>query len=422
MTDLLRPGSHRVEGLLDDGAVLAAMLRVEVAWVRALGKAGVVDEDLVTTVAGAAERLVVPGALDVAALATAAEDSGNPVVPLVAALREAIKDPAAAAVVHRGLTSQDVLDTVLVLLARDGLTRVRADLRTMVADLTGLVTEHRTSVMVGRTLTQHAVPITFGLKTAQWLAGVLDARDAVEAVLSALPVQCGGAAGTMALTGEITPDPLAVAELFAAELSLAWPVLPWHTSRTVITRTGDALAETIGVVGRIGGDVALLSRPEIAELHEGRVEGRGGSSTMPHKRNPVLSVLLRSAALQAPGHAAQLHLAAGLYVDERPDGAWHAEWPALRTLLGLAVTATSQAAELLARLDVDADAMRARAVAAAADLLAERDGTDRRDRRGRRSRDEDADPSAYLGSTDAFIDVVLRRAQSTREKQFEEKP
>ena len=315
-----------------------------------------------------------------------------------------------------------MLDTALVVLARDCLTRVHADLGTTVADLSGLVTEHRHSVMPGRTLTQHAVPITFGLKAAQWLTGVLDARDAVEATLADLPVQCGGAAGTMALTGEIALEPLTVAELFADELSLSWPGLPWHTRRTVVTRIGDVLAETVGAVGRIGGDVALLSRPEIAELHEGPVEGRGSSSTMPQKHNPVLSVLLRSAALQAPGHAAQLHLTAGLFVDERPDGAWHAEWPALRDLLGLAVTATSQAAEVLASLEVDASAMRARAVGAAADLLAERDGSVRRDRGGRRSRDEDADPSAYLGSADAFIDVVLRRAAMPLRKTTEEKP
>jgi 3-carboxy-cis,cis-muconate cycloisomerase len=214
-----------------------------------------------------------------------------------------------------------------------------------------------------------------------------------------LPVQCGGAAGTLSLAAEVAADPIGAAEAFAGELGLVWPGLPWHTTRTPLTRTGDALVTACDAVGVIGTDVAFLSRPEIGEVREGAVPGRGVSSTMPQKRNPVLSVLVRSAALQAPLLAAQLHLAAAQAVDERPDGAWHSEWPALRRLLELAMTATSQTAELLPGLAVDAEAMRARVANAAADLTAERGG--------------EGAPEDYLGVAGRFVDVVLDRASES---------
>jgi 3-carboxy-cis,cis-muconate cycloisomerase len=322
------------------------------------------------------------------------ESGGNPVLPLVRALRAEL-----GAEVHRGLTSQDVLDTALMLLARDALTRVSADLAGLADSLAGLASEHRGSVMVGRTLTRYAVPVTFGLKAAQWLTGVLDARAALGAVV--LPVQCGGAAGTLSLAGELVADPLAAARALADELGLA-PGLSWHTRRTPVTRLGDALVETCDALGHIAGDVLLLGRPEIAEVREAAAAGRGGSSTMPHKQNPVLSVLVRSAALQAPQLGAQLHVCAAESQDERSPGAWHAEWPALRRLLELTLTASSQAAELVAGLEVDTAAMRRRAESAARDLLSER---------GARAAGDVAsdDPASYLGASDALIDAPLAR-------------
>ena len=389
---LLAPGVHRAAGALDDAALVSVMLQVEVAWLRALAAVGAVDAedvDAVETAAGAWQ-------VDLAALGADTEAAGNPVVPLVRGLREAVDDDRLAGIVHRGLTSQDVLDTALVLLARDALSRTREELTASARALAALADRHRGTVMAGRTLTQYAVPITFGLKAAQWLSGVLDAREQVDIVLAALPVQCGGAAGTLALAGDLTAAPRAAAQAFADELGLCWPGVPWHTNRSAVTRIGGALVGACDALGVIGSDVALLSRPEIGEVREGAVPGRGGSSTMPHKRNPVLSVLVRSAALQAPLLGAQLHLAAAQAVDERPDGAWHSEWPALRRLLELTVTAASQTAELVAGLEVDAVAMAARAKAAADDLLAER---------GRGS----GDPADYLGESSAFVDAVLAR-------------
>jgi 3-carboxy-cis,cis-muconate cycloisomerase len=387
---LLSPGAHRAAGMADDDAVVAAMGRVEIAWLRALASVGVIDAEDVDKVS----RMIADSRIDATALRDGAEASGNPVVPYVAAIRSSL-DQRLAASVHRGLTSQDVLDTALILLSRDALGRVRGDLTAIVGRLAELADRHRDSVMVGRTLTQHAVPTTFGLKAAQWLSGAIDARDRVDGAAASLPVQCGGAAGTLALVGELTDDPVAAAAAFAGDLDLVWRGLPWHTNRAPITGVGDALVAACDALGVIAADVALLSRPEIAEVREGAVAGRGGSSTMPHKRNPVLSILVRSAALQAPQLGSQLHVAAAQAVDERPDGAWHSEWPALRRLLELAVVAASQASELVAGLEVDPAAMRVRAETAADDLLAER---------GR-----SGSPADYLGATTTLIDAVLAR-------------
>ncbi|MEJ1105772.1 MULTISPECIES: lyase family protein [unclassified Kribbella] len=373
MASLLEPGSHRAAGVVDDDALVAAMVRVEEAWLRVRGLSGSVEKPVV---------------LDLAE----AESGGNPVLPLVQALRADL-----GVEVHRGLTSQDVLDTALMLLARDAVARIVDNLTRVADSLAGLASEHRGSVMVGRTLTQYAVPVTFGLKAAQWLTGVLDARAAAGAVV--LPVQCGGAAGTLALAGELVADPVEAARAFADELGLAAPSLSWHTRRTPVTRLGDALVETCDALGHIAGDVLALGRPEVAEVREGAAGGRGGSSTMPHKQNPVLSVLVRSAALQAPQLGAQLHVCAAESQDERSPGAWHAEWPALRRLLELTMTASSQAAELVAGLEVDTAAMRRRAESAARDLLSERGSGDA----------ASDDPASYLGASDVLIDAALAR-------------
>ncbi|MFH5227953.1 lyase family protein [Antrihabitans spumae] len=390
--DLLHPGSHRAAGLVDDHALVAAMLDVEVAWFAALASVGIASRAQADLVADIAKQWQP----DLDQLVVDAEAAGNPVVALVAGLRAAVADPAAAALVHRGLTSQDVLDTALILLARAALARIRDNLRTLATDLASLVRAHSDTVMAGRTLTQYAVPITFGLKAARWLAGVLDALELVRTSADRLPVQCGGAAGTLALAGELTESPLILARAFADALELRDPGAPWHTTRTPITDIGHCLVTTCDALGVIASDTVQLGRPEVGELSEGVVAGRGGSSTMPHKRNPVLGVLVRNAALQAPLLGAQLHLAAAQAVDERPDGAWHSEWNALRTLLGLTVTASSQAGELIAGLEVHVDVMAKRATAAAEALLAER-GT------------EDRNPATYLGSSAEFADRVLDR-------------
>lgn len=396
MDHLLTPGAGRAEGLLDDAALLRALLRVEVAWAAVLaGQGAVRPEDADAVARAAAGPLPAPDPRDV-------EAAGNPVLPLVRALRERVGQAGAA--VHTGLTSQDVLDTALMLLARDALAAVSGSLARASAHLAALADTHRDAVMAGRTLTQHAVPVTFGLTAAQWLVGVLDADGQARAVRAALPVQCGGAAGTLSLAGVTVADPLAAARDLAARLGLTWPGLPWHTRRTPVTRVGDAAVQVCDAVGAVAGDVLVLGRPEIAEVREAPVAGRGGSSTMPHKQNPVLAVLVHAAALQAPSLGAQLHLAAAQSVDQRAPGAWHAEWPALRRLLELAVVAASQAAELVGSLEVDTGAMRRRADAVAADLLAERG-----DLGGDGPGDPVDDPGGYLGSTSAFVDAALAR-------------
>ena len=267
--------------------------------------------------------------------------------------------------------------------------------------LAALATEHRATVMAGRTLTQHAVPVTFGLVCAQWLTGIQDSLDDVVATSAGLPVQCGGAAGTLSLAAEVLPDAGAAARALAAALGLVAPALPWHTRRRPVTSTGGLPGQSGRRPCPGGAEVALLSRPELGELSEGRVAGRGGSSTMPHKHNPVLSVLVQCcgpAGALARGAAPPGRRPGGR---PAPDGAWHAEWPSLAGLLRLTVTATSQMRELLDGLQVHADVMSSRAHAAVGDLLAERDGVD--------AVAPDADPASYLGLTDVFIDSALDR-------------
>lgn len=388
---LLEPGAHRALGVADDTALLAAMLRVEVAWVQVLAEGGAAKADQVDAVVRAVDGWL--PALD----ATEVEDAGNPVPALARALRGRVDDHDAARLVHAGLTSQDVLDSALMLLVRDASYRLRVDLDRTAQALAGLAEEHRGSLMAGRTLTQYAVPTTFGLKAAQWLTGVLDAADHLDAVRRTLPVQCGGAAGTLSRAADLMPDPARAAATLADRLGLSWPGLPWHTRRAPVTRVGDALVEVLDALGVVAADVLTLGRPEIGEVREAPAPGRGGSSTMPHKQNPVLATLLHAAALQAPQLGAQLHVCAGQAVDERPPGPWHAEWPALRRLLRLSVVAAAQAAELAAGLQVDTEAMAHRARAAADQLLAER------------GNGSPGDPAAYLGASNTFVDAALAR-------------
>jgi 3-carboxy-cis,cis-muconate cycloisomerase len=416
MADLLWPGDERAERLFAPATVLSTMVRVEAAWLHALVSGGVVPASARDDLAG----LLTPR--DVDAVAVRAEASGNPVVSMLSLLRERLerRNPDAATWVHRGLTSQDVLDTALVLCARDTARRVLSDIDSQVSALVALAGRHRDDLMAGRTLTQHAVPVTFGLKAAQWLHGVLEARDDLRRALDRLPAQLGGAAGTMAATAELlrlsgssTSLDTLVADAARTLGLVAAP--PWHTSRAPLTRYADALVLATDAWGRIANDVLLLARPELAELAEDAVEGRGGSSTMPQKANPVLSVLIRRAALTAPHHAAQLHLAAATSVDERPDGGWHTEWSALATLSRHAVVAGSQTAELLDGLHVDTGKMAAVVKQQSSALLAEQRSIAALFGSAPR-RDPDFDPSHYLGGAGAVIDQILARARGGQQE------
>ncbi|MEU2777663.1 lyase family protein, partial [Streptomyces sp. NPDC007162] len=242
-----------------------------------------------------------------------------------------------------------------MLVAARTLDLVLADLERAAAALGRTAAEHRDTPMPGRTLTQHAVPTTFGLKAAGWRSLVLDARDRTARVRASLPVQLAGAAGTLAAFGAYgLADPTLLPEAYARELALAAPLLPWHTLRTPVADLAGCLAFTAGALGKIAVDVLTLSRTEIGEVSEG---SGGGSSAMPHKANPVRSTLVAAAARRAPQLAAVLY---GSLVaeDERPAGAWHAEWEPLRDLLRTVGGAARDTAELSEGLRVRPEAMR----------------------------------------------------------------
>lgn len=403
--DLLWPGLHRAGPLFDDAAVLAAMLRVEAAWLAALESAGIAPPGTAAAVAAFPVEH-----LDREALAVSAEAGGNPVIPLLAALRQglAADAPQAAELVHRGLTSQDVLDTALVLCAGSCLDALAADLDALVEATAQLAERHRGTLLAARTLGQHAVPTTFGARAAGWCAGLLAARDGVRHTRAALRVQAGGAAGTMARAVEMcraagSPDAVAdterLVERLARELGLRVS-RPWHTVRHPVTEIGDVLLAVSDALGHVANDVVLQSRPELGELAEPAGDGRGASSTMPQKRNPVLSVLLRRHAQSAPLLAAQLHLAAAGAAEERPDGAWHLEWAPLRDLCRRTVVAARQARDLVGGLHVDPPRMRAGVDAALPGLLAEAGAPALRD------------PAAYLGWAGRLVDVTVAAART----------
>lgn len=372
---LLSPVTVGHDETVTDAAYLDALVTAEVALVRAYRELGVAPADVAEEIEaefdwqGAVRGCPAHG-VDGAALAAAAVAGGNPVIPLVGELKERLGADARPWL-HRGATSQDILDTAAMLVARTAASGIVAALEHTEVSLRSLARSRRDEVAAARTLTQHAVPTTMGLRAATWLRAVARARQRLAVTQHQLPAQLGGAAGTLASFVEIA-GPEAAAQLpaaFAHELGLAPPDAPWHTTRWPVTELGDALVQAVDAVGKIAADVATLSRTEISELAEGT---GGGSSAMPQKRNPAASVLIRSAALRAPQLNATLHLAAALAGDERPDGAWHAEWPTLRELLRLALGATAHAASLVMGLHVDTDAVERNLTASHGLIVAER--------------------------------------------------
>jgi 3-carboxy-cis,cis-muconate cycloisomerase len=275
--------------------------------------------------------------------------------------------------VHKGATSQDIVDTAAMLLARRVIDVVLADLDQAAAGAAGLADAHRSTLMIGRTLLQQAVPVTFGLVAAGWLTSMDEARADLAAVATRrLAVQFGGAAGTLASLGEDGPR---VVALLAEELGLARPVLPWHTDRLRIIDLAAALARVTAALGKIARDVTLLAQSEIGEVSEGSGDvgpagaaspRRGGSSAMPHKHNPVAAIAILGCTRQVPGLLATLTTCAEQEL-QRAAGAWHAEWEPLTALLRLTGSAASWAAELLSGLVVDTARMAAN-LAATKDL------------------------------------------------------
>ncbi|MGW0985974.1 3-carboxy-cis,cis-muconate cycloisomerase [Streptomyces sp. NPDC002486] len=423
-TGLLAPGwaGSAASSATGDEAYLRALLDAEAALTRAQAATGFAPAEAATAVTEAAGA----AAFDVRSLAERARAGGNPVIPLVAELTQAVGE-AYGSYVHRGATSQDIMDTATMLVAARTLDVVLADLGRTEQALARLAAEHRETAMPGRTLTQHAVPTTFGLKAAGWRSLVLDARDRVRAVRESLPAQLGGAAGTLAAFGAYgASDPAGLPEAYARELGLRAPGLPWHTLRTPVADLAGGLAFTAGALGKLAVDVLTLSRTEIAELAEG---SGGGSSAMPHKSNPVRSTLIASAARRAPQLAATLYGAMAAE-DERPAGAWHAEWEPLRDLLRLVGGAARDAAELAQGLRVRPEVMRAHLDLTHGLIVSERLSAELAPVLGRARAKElltrlasagqpladapelagvDLDPAHYTGSAGALTDRALER-------------
>jgi len=348
------PGSG-LDTLLADEAWVEAMLSVEVALARTQARLGVIPAAAATSIAEAAKS----ARIDVTALALRARGSANPVVELVREFTAAVAeiDETAASSVHCGSTSQDILDSAAMVLATRALRQTDADLSRVASALARLADDHRHTPMAARTLTQHAVPTTFGLKAAGWLTLVLDAIERLRQI--ALPVQLGGAAGTLAAYVEYARaagvpangHAAALTEGVAAELGLRAPAAPWHTQRTPIADLGWVSVVVTGALGKFAVDVLGATRTEVGEVAEPAGERSGLSSAMPQKRNPVLATMLVSAARQTPAYAAMLSQSM-LAEDERSPGGWQSEWQPLRETLRLTGGAAHTAAELAEGLQV----------------------------------------------------------------------
>ena len=394
---------------VSDRAWIQAMLDAERALAAAEAGAGVIPAEAADAIAAACEWQ----RFDPVELAEQGRAPGNPVEPLVRALTEAVEGDAAR-YVHWGATSQDILDTAAMLISRTALDLLLDGVAQVAAECAALAESHRATPMAARTLLQQAVPTTFGLKAAGWLVAVLEARRGLLRARDELAAQLGGAAGTLASLGDAGDG---VARLFAEELGLKEPIVPWHTNRVRVAGLGAALTITAGVLAKIGLDVALLAQTEVGEVAE--AEG-GVSSTMPQKRNPVGSALAIACARLVEGHASVL-FAALPQEHERAVGGWHSEWPALSGALAFTGGAAEGVRRALDGLEVDADRMRANLDAAGGAVMAEQASFVLADQIGRREAHErvaqalargealaeDLDPASYLGSADTFVDAAL---------------
>jgi 3-carboxy-cis,cis-muconate cycloisomerase len=411
---------------VSDRAWLGGMLEAERALALACAAAGLVPGDSAARVAEACRVDL----YDVESIAEQGRSVGNPAEPLVRALREAVGGEAAQAV-HFGATSQDIVDTAAMLVARRSSALVLAELDRLAEGCAGLAREHRSTPMAARTLLQQAVPMTFGLKAAGWLTAVVDGRRALAGVRDhRLAAQLGGAAGTLAALGDRA---LEVAARYAGELELPEPTLPWHANRQRLAELGAALAEAAGAGAKVGLDIVLLAQTEVSEVTE---RTAGGSSTMPQKRNPVSSTLAVAGARLAHAHASVL--TGGLaHEHERAVGGWHAEWEALSGALAFSGGAVTAAADAVTGLEIDSDRMRANLEARGGLVVAERVSFALTPRVGRSEAhaivaeaagapsfrdallddervglsdgelDELLDPTGYLGASEALVDRAL---------------
>jgi 3-carboxy-cis,cis-muconate cycloisomerase len=412
------------------------MLDVEAALAAAEAEAGIVPGEAADAIAAACDA----SSYDAPAIVRDARDTNSPVVPLVRELTAALPDEAGRWV-HWGATSQDVMDTAAMLIAQRTLPLIGDELGKVARACAALAEGHRSTPMAGRTLLQQALPITFGLKAAGWLAGVGEARERLAALEP--PAELGGAAGTLASLGD---DGMRVLSAFAERLGLAEPPLPWHTTRVPVAELGAALALAAGALEKVALDVTLMAQTEVGELAERSEGGRGGSSTLPHKRNPVGAVRCAASARMARAAAAALIGGMAQEHERASGGAWHGEWPALSDALALTGGAAWSLGESLDGLEVDTDAMsrnleltggllmaesvtmamagelgrgEAKRIVGAASARAASEGRPFRDVLGEdgdvtrvlgeEGIDRALDPAAYLGSAGAFVDRALER-------------
>jgi 3-carboxy-cis,cis-muconate cycloisomerase len=351
LDQLLR--SPEVEKSFSSRACLQGLLDFEAALSRAEACVGVIPSSAAKAIAAKCKAEL----FDAAAIAQGAKLAGNLAIPLVKALTAQVAqhDTDAARYVHWGATSQDAIDTGLVLQLRDALKFINADLGRVIRALENLAVAHRSTITVGRTWMQQALPTTFGAKVAVWLDALQRCAGRLpETRQRALVLQFGGAVGTRAALGGRGAE---VAKLLSEELQLGLPPVPWHSGRDRVAEVATTLGLCVGALGKIARDIALLAQTEIGEVAEPSGDGRGGSSTMPHKRNPVTSAVVLSAATRVPGLVSTM-LSAMVQEQERGLGGWHAEWETLPEIVRLAAGALNQMAEMLPRLEVDTERMR----------------------------------------------------------------
>ena len=355
LSPLLAPmlSSAAMRAVCDDAACLQNMLDFEAALACAEAAVAVIP----ASAAGPISYACKAGSFDLAALAEAATRSGNLAIPLVKALTANVAkaDAEAARYVHWGATSQDVIDTAAMLMLRAGIDTLLADTARAIAGFAKLAQQHRNTAVVARTWLQHALPMPFGLKLAEYAAALHRSRVRLQRLRrESLALQFGGAAGTLAALGD---KGLLVAERLAHELDLPLPDAPWHTHRDRLAEAASVLAIVAGTCGKIARDVQLMMQTDVAEAFEPSGEGRGGSSTMPHKRNPVAAASALAAAIMAPNLAATM-FAAQVQDHERSAGPWHAEWPTLPGLLLVASGALAAIVDIAEGLEVDVARMR----------------------------------------------------------------
>ncbi len=341
-----------VNALFSAEAYLSAMLRFEAALTQAQAEEGMIPQ----AAADHITQCCTLDHIDIPSLIPAIGLAGNPNIPLVKQLTAAVKklDPEASKYVHLGATSQDVIDTALVLQVKAALLLIQKDLEQLLNQLYQLAETHRHSIMAGRSFLQHARPITFGYKVATWMDGLIRSTQRIEQVLQHnLVLQFGGAVGTLAGFGD---KALPVAHTLAQKLDLALPPISWHTQRDRLVELASTLGILTGNLGKIAKDISLLMQTEVAEVFEPSSAGKGGSSTMPHKRNPVGCVAILAAAQRSPAFIATLFQSMP-QDHERATGLWHAEWLPLVELCKITAGALQQALHMTNGLEVDTQRM-----------------------------------------------------------------